>query len=296
MENLKIRFGLSFWIFLAVATLLKHGYFATVYFTAVLLHELAHYAVARARFYHCYEVRVSVFGAVLYGDFRDVEPHDRIAIALAGPLANAVMCVLCLALWWAFPSTYVFTEVFFAANASMACVNMLPCYPLDGGRVVTGLLEKYTQKALKIVKASSIVVASVCFGLFVVSLFTGSNWFGVGIFALCLASGLYDDGGGECYVKLSFADTLRRCGTEKKTLVFAQTSTLSDVAKRIKGNYLYCLDVVDEELNVVAHYGYSALERLVVELPSDTLLRDVGRVGNGGTNVPARADKPRRPG
>lgn len=150
MENLKIRFGLSFWIFLAVATLLKHGYFATVYFTAVLLHELAHYAVARARFYHCYEVRVSVFGAVLYGDFRDVEPRDRIAIALAGPLANAVMCVLCLALWWAFPSTYVFTEVFFAANASMACVNMLPCYPLDGGRVVTGLLEKYTQKALKI--------------------------------------------------------------------------------------------------------------------------------------------------
>jgi len=68
------------------------------------------------------------------------------------------------------------------------------------------------------------------------------------------------------------------------------------VAKRIKGNYLYCLDVVDEELNVVAHYGYSALERLVVELPSDTLLRDVGRVGNGGTSVPARADKPRRPG
>ncbi len=275
MENLKIRFGLSFWIFLAVATLLKHGYFATMYFTAVLLHELAHYVVCRMLFYRCYEIRVSVFGAVLYGDFRDVSPKDRIVIALAGPLANAVMCVMCLALWWAFPSAYVFTETFFAANVSMACINMLPCYPLDGGRIVTGLLEKYTTKALKIVKVSAAVASGVCFVVFVVSLFTRDNWFGIGIFALCLASGLYDDGGGECYSKISFFDALRRCGTEKKTLVFPLTSTLSDVTKRIKGNYLYCLDVVDEELNIVAHYGYSTLERLVVEMPSDMLLADI---------------------
>ena len=95
MERLKIRFGLSFWIFLAMATVLRKGYFAIMYFAAVLLHELAHYFVADRLFYRCYEVRVSVFGAVLYGDFTDVYPRDRILIAVAGPAANFVAAVLC---------------------------------------------------------------------------------------------------------------------------------------------------------------------------------------------------------
>ena len=41
---------------------------------------------------------VSIFGAVLYGDFQDVTPKDRIKIALAGPLCNVALCVVCLAL------------------------------------------------------------------------------------------------------------------------------------------------------------------------------------------------------
>lgn len=116
MERLKIRFGLSFWIFLAMATVLRKGYFAIMYFAAVLLHELAHYFVADRLFYRCYEVRVSVFGAVLYGDFTDVYPRDRILIAVAGPAANFVAAVLCLALWWAAPQTYVPTENFFCGK------------------------------------------------------------------------------------------------------------------------------------------------------------------------------------
>ena len=53
MERLKIRFGLSFWIFLAMATVLRKGYFAIMYFAAVLLHELAHYFAADRLFYRC---------------------------------------------------------------------------------------------------------------------------------------------------------------------------------------------------------------------------------------------------
>ena len=196
MERLKIRFGLSFWIFLAMATVLRKGYFAIMYFAAVLLHELAHYFVADRLFYRCYEVRVSVFGAVLYGDFTDVYPRDRILIAVAGPAANFVAAVLCLALWWVAPQTYVPTENFFAANITMGLVNLLPCYPLDGGRVLTGLLEKYTAKAIGYTKTATWIVGFALFGVFVLSLFVGLNLFAVGLFALGLLGGVAGESGG----------------------------------------------------------------------------------------------------
>ena len=284
MERLKIRFGLSFWIFLAMATVLRKGYFAIMYFAAVLLHELAHYFVADRLFYRCYEVRVSVFGAVLYGDFTDVYPRDRILIAVAGPAVNFVAAVLCLALWWVAPQTYVPTENFFAANITMGLVNLLPCYPLDGGRVLTGLLEKYTAKAIAYTKTATWIVGFVLFGVFVLSLFVGLNLFAVGLFALGLLGGVAGESGGECYVRTSYADNLwRRRGMEKKTLVFTADSRVSDVAKRMRGNFLYSLDVVDRDLRVVATFDVAQVESLVLDNPPATLLCDV--IGNGNKNA-----------
>ena len=279
MEDLKIRFTTSFWIFAAVAIVLKQARFATMYFVAVLLHELSHYFVANRLFYRCYEIRVSVFGAVLYGDFVDVEPHDRVLIALAGPCANGLFCVLTFALWWIAPATYVWTDCFLSANAGMGLVNLLPCYPLDGGRIVTGLLDKFTTKALKYVKMSTWIVSSTLFAVFVVSLFVGYNLFGIGVFALGLLSGVVGDNAGECYVRIRRADDLwRKRGMELKTLVFADNCTLHDVAKRVRGNYLYCLDVVDRDLQVVARLSAAQLEQALLELPQDTELSRVGKL------------------
>ena len=273
MENLKIKFTVSFWVFMAVAVVLKQARFAIMYFVTVLLHELAHYFVAAKLFYRCYEVRVSVFGAVLYGDFCDIQPRDRILVALAGPFVNALLCFGCLALWWAMPSMYVFTECLFSTNASMLVANLLPCYPLDGGRVVTGLLEKRTTNAVKYVKLATWIVVFVLFGLFVLSLFVGYGLFGVGTFALCLASGVLTESGGECYVKISRCEDLwRKSGMELKTLVFACDCTLADVAKRVRGNYLYRLEVVDRDLHVVTKLSAAQLEQALVELPQTTRL------------------------
>lgn len=286
MERLKIRFTPSFVIFIAMAMLLRRGHFAIQYFLAVLLHELSHYVVADRLFYRCYEVRVSVFGAVLYGDFADISPRDRILVALAGPAANLVCVALCFALWWVAPSMYVGTEYFFSANITMAVVNMLPCYPLDGGRVLSGLLEKCTTNGVKIAKVCTWIVGSGLFALFVVSLFVGANLFGVGLFALGLLCGVVSEAN-ECYVKLGVAHNLwKRHGMEKKSLVFTADSKVADVAKRINGNYLYCLDVVDESLLPVASFDVAQTESILLHFDGRVALKDVvsalEKVENGG--------------
>lgn len=261
-----------------VAIVFKQGYFATMYSFAVVTHEVAHYVVASKLFYHCKEIQLGIFGAVLYGDFQDVNGSDRIKIALAGPLVNLAFCLLCLALWWIVPDAYFFTESFFTANITMACVNMLPCYPLDGGRVFIGLLEgKLGNRALNYTKKLTLAISLGLFALFVISLFTQDNLFSVGLFSIGLFTGLFASGN-ETYIKSVFTTNRKRFlkrGMEKKTLVFSKNNKLSNVAKRMQGNFLYCLEVVDDDMQVVARYDVASLEKLVIDMPLDTKLDEL---------------------
>lgn len=277
MERLKLKTDTGFWLFIVAAILLKRGYFAATYTLAVLLHELSHYFVASKLFYHCTEVRLGIFGAVLYGDFENVTPPARAKIAIAGPACNVILCLICLALWWIFPDAYVFTEDLFSANAAMAAVNLLPCYPLDGGRILTAVLEKKLprKRCLQITKQLTVVLSLAIFAFFVIAWCFGTMLLSVGSFAACLFLGILDKSGGECYVKSSLAVQKRRLvkiGMEKKTLVFDQNALLGDVEKRMQGNYLYCLECVDDDMQVVFRFSVAELEHAVVTgNPSDRL-------------------------
>ncbi len=274
MERLKIKIEPSFWLFVVAATVFRQGYFAAMYSIAVLLHEIAHYVVASKLFYRCKEIRLTLFGAVLYGDFRDVNGPDRIKIALAGPAANMCLCLMCLALWWLLPDSYYYTETFFSANLTMACVNLLPCYPLDGGRAFTGVLERRLgSKALALTKLLTVVISLSAFGVFALSLFTDVKLFALGLFAIGLFSGAFVKGA-QTYERTAFVDRDRFCkkGMEKKTLVFNKKCALRDVAKRMQGNFVYCLEVVDDDMRLLADFDIAQLEHLVITSPLDAPL------------------------
>lgn len=279
MAGIKFKINPSFWLFLAISLYLKRGFFALTYTLAVVLHECAHYVVAGRLFYRCQQIQIGIFGAVLYGDFDSVTATDRIKIALAGPFANLVLCVICFATWWIFPESYSFSHNFFQANVSMACVNLLPFYPLDGGRVVTGILQhKLHIDCTHTVKKVTVMFSLLLFALFVTSLFTRHNLFNLGLFALFLFSGAFAKPNGEMYVKSAYVlqkSHFLRCGMEKKTLVFNQNNTLADVAKRVVGNYLYALEVVNDDMQVVATFSVHALEKLITTYPLTTKLKDI---------------------
>ena len=261
-----------------MAVVFRQGYLAIMYSIAVVLHEFAHYFVAKRLFYRCNEIQIGIFGAVLYGDFQDIRGADRIKVALAGPCMNFALCLACLASWWLVPEGYYFTEPFFTSNISMACINLLPCYPLDGGRILTGVLEnKFGAKALKLTKIFTLVISLVAFSIFIVSLITRHNLFSLGLFSVMLLSGIFAKGNNTCYTKTTLTSRrkFRKSGMEKKTLVFQGNSTLRDVAKRMQGNFLYCLEVVDDDMNVLKVYSVAELEDLVLLKSLDTRLGDI---------------------
>lgn len=123
-----------------------------VYFIVVVLHEFAHGFVAEKLGYNLNKIYLLPFGAMLDINQNFISREDEIKVAIAGPAFNFILAFLCLGLWWIFPETYAYTSFFVFCNIITGLVNLLPCYPLDGGRIlVSSLSQKLSRtKALKI--------------------------------------------------------------------------------------------------------------------------------------------------
>ena len=105
-----------------------------------LQHELAHAFAAAKLGYRLNKVVLMPFGALIDGDLEGLTKKDEICVALAGPICNLFTAILFVALWWMYPATYPFTDTAFYASVSIFAVNLIPAYPLDGGRVLKNLL------------------------------------------------------------------------------------------------------------------------------------------------------------
>lgn len=167
INMLKLKIHPVFIALLAALALSGRGLLAAYSMLAVLIHEYAHYKVARWKCYVLNSLTLMPYGAVLYGKER-FKAKDEAVIAAAGPLVNFAVAVLLLAVWWLFPQSYAFTLTFCKVNIAIAAFNLLPVYPLDGGRIVLSV-AKNRLKALDILKKLGLIVSIVCAVLFMVS-------------------------------------------------------------------------------------------------------------------------------
>jgi Zn-dependent protease len=123
--------------------------FILTLFTCVTLHELGHAAAARR-----FGVRVPRILLLPIGGMAEMEsiprrPKHEIIIALAGPAVNYVIIGV-LMIFVRFPADWdpTYFELTFAelgrqliiVNLIMGVFNLLPAYPMDGGRVFRALL------------------------------------------------------------------------------------------------------------------------------------------------------------
>lgn len=123
-----------------------------IYTVCAVLHELGHSLAAGAAGYRLNKITLMPFGAVVKGDIDGLKLIDEIKIALAGPFLSLGVGLFFVALWWIFPDLYAYTDIAAEANFSMALVNFLPVFPLDGGRVLSAFTTlKLGKKKSKII-------------------------------------------------------------------------------------------------------------------------------------------------
>lgn len=133
---------------------------ALLFFASVLLHELAHSAMARARGIEVEGITLFIFGGMARIRSDAENPKDEFLITVVGPLSSVAIGLVLLGLArvaeaWGWPQAVVGVAAYLAfLNFVLAVFNMIPGFPLDGGRLfrslvwhLTGDLRKATRWA-----------------------------------------------------------------------------------------------------------------------------------------------------
>ncbi len=155
-----LYFHWSTLIFLLLIVLKVGIFFGTGLFIlstiSLLVHEYAHvYAALRLNVETKYVVTMA-YGAAAMMNEQDISSRrsNEAIIAAAGPIASLTLGAISYFLYWlTLSKIFVYMT---ALNVSMGIFNMLPLYPMDGGRILRSLLN-YKYGDFKSVKISVII-------------------------------------------------------------------------------------------------------------------------------------------
>lgn len=171
----KFQVSASFFILVALCLVTKNFLILINYFCALILHELAHFFVASSKGYKLKQARLSMCGLIINLD-EEVEDKDKFIINIAGPSFNILLAVCCMAMYWLVPKSYYYLNNFCLANLALAVFNLIPIYPLDGGKIVHSMFKnkKHFNVFNNILRFSLIGLFII---LFICSVFTVTNYF-----------------------------------------------------------------------------------------------------------------------
>lgn len=138
-------------------------------FASVALHELGHSWVAIRKGCRVVEIMLMPIGGVAKMTSMPSRPMDEVLIAAAGPLVSLTLAVL----FWLITSLQIFTGLFIVLtriNLMLCLFNLLPAFPMDGGRILrawmTPRLGRLKATALAVKAGRLLAIAGGIFGLF----------------------------------------------------------------------------------------------------------------------------------
>ena len=119
-----------------------------LFFASVVAHELAHSLVGRANGIPIASITLFIFGGVAQMTKEVTRPGAELKMAIAGPICSLAIGSLFGLLWLSMPNMPqpIAIMILWLAvmNGALAAFNLIPGFPLDGGRVFRSLLWRFT--------------------------------------------------------------------------------------------------------------------------------------------------------
>ncbi len=153
-----------------------------LFFASVLAHELAHSLVSKAEGIPVPRITLFIFGGASQISEQPRRARDEFWMALVGPLMSLALAAGFGVIWFlahdASPAVGEVTGWLAGINAMLAVFNLLPGFPLDGGRVLRAIawgLTKNLRRATRIAVTSGVVLSwlMIAIGLWQV---LGGDW------------------------------------------------------------------------------------------------------------------------
>lgn len=155
-----------------------------LFFSSVLLHELGHAYIALRNHIPVRGITLFIFGGVAQIEAEPKTPGEEFRVAIAGPIVSLLLAALFGLLWqvdrsipWlAAPSAWLAR-----INLMLALFNLIPGFPLDGGRILRAIVWYFSnfQRATRIATRVGQGVAVLFIGAGVWLMFTGNFFDGL---------------------------------------------------------------------------------------------------------------------
>jgi Zn-dependent protease/predicted transcriptional regulator len=138
---------------------------SVLFFASVLFHELSHSVVAMHYKIRVVSITLFIFGGVARIGREPAKAIQEFNIAIAGPISSYVLGAFFFGLTVTFPTSEIvgaLGQYLGWVNAALATFNLLPGFPLDGGRIFRALVWGATKdfsRATRVASASGQLVA-----------------------------------------------------------------------------------------------------------------------------------------
>lgn len=166
---------------------------SVLFFACLFAHELSHAVVAKARGIPVHKITLFLLGGVAQIEKEASDASTEFWIALVGPVTSGVLGLILLALAWllawvptssaATPGTALLVWLGYI-NIGLAVFNMIPGFPLDGGRVLHAILWWAIDDAERSTRAAAFVgqiIAVLFIGFGILRFFQGAGLGGLWI-------------------------------------------------------------------------------------------------------------------
>ena len=150
-----------------------------LFFACLFAHELSHAVVAKAHGIPVHKITLFLLGGVAQIEKEASDPKTEFWMAIVGPITSGVLGLVMFALarlsgWtlWTSPTTPGTALLVWLGyiNLALGAFNMIPGFPLDGGRVLRAILWWQMDDAERATRAAAFVgqviaVLFICFGI-----------------------------------------------------------------------------------------------------------------------------------
>ncbi len=259
LAGIKFKLNLLFLFVLIMFALSGLFIKASLTFLIVFIHELAHTITAKRLEVNVNEIELLPFGGVAkFKDLIQLEPRKEIKVALAGPILNFTLVLIALLLLRYNIITTRYGIFFIRLNLTIGLFNLLPIFPLDGGRV---LRAKFTIKygfkeaTYKVLKYSKIVAIIMAF-IAIIGIYFGC----VNILLLIIAFFVYftilKEGRYTAYVLMQYiakkkGNILKERVVDIQPLIAIKDTPLKEIIDRLVPNKFHTILVVDDGFEIL---------------------------------------------
>lgn len=226
-------------------------------FIIILIHEIIHLVTARVLGFSGFSVEILPIGAVLkLRDLEEATPKEDLIISISGPLGNFCIALIGGIINYFYNSNLLVQIINY--NLVLGVFNLIPAYPLDGGRILKDIFATRLiyKKANEIALRISIGIGYIFLLGFFTSLFMGIpnlNLLLIAIFILVIS---YREKRRIAYIIMGYIikkkEKLTKRGyIENKSVSVYYKLSLLQVLELVDKNKYNVFTILDEDMNVM---------------------------------------------